>query len=150
MASAKVTLGVSPKMKAEETEMVIVGGGICGILAAKQCHDRGMKYVVIEKEAKLGGVWHTMANGTSFLQVSYLVPHSSYISVHNKHSAENQPIKYPIAIRIDFLLNFPLLTTRSPPFFLNFLICRLLSPIIALIRITALIRTLLPRIPPLT
>jgi cation diffusion facilitator CzcD-associated flavoprotein CzcO len=70
MASAKVSLGVSPKMKGEETEMVIVGGGICGILAAKQCHDRGMKYVVIEKEAKLGGVWHTMANSTSFLQVS--------------------------------------------------------------------------------
>ncbi len=73
MASAKVTLGVSSKMQVEETEMVIVGGGICGILAAKQCHDRGMKYVVIEKEAKLGGVWHTMANGTSFLQVRYCV-----------------------------------------------------------------------------
>ncbi len=53
--------------------MVIFGGGICGILAAKQCHDRGMKYVVVEKEAKLGGVWHTMANGTSFLQVSYFI-----------------------------------------------------------------------------
>jgi heterodisulfide reductase subunit A-like polyferredoxin len=73
MASAKVTLGLSPKMMVEETEMVIVGGGICGILAAKQCHDRGMKYVVIEKEAKLGGVWHTMANGTSFLQVSIII-----------------------------------------------------------------------------
>ena len=72
MASAKVTLAWSPKAKVDEVEMVIVGGGICGILAAKQCHDRGMKYVVIEREAKLGGVWHTMANATSFLQVSSL------------------------------------------------------------------------------
>lgn len=79
MASAKVTLGISPKMKTEETEMVIVGGGICGILAAKQCHDRGMKYVVVEKESKLGGVWHTMANGTSFLQVRYFI--KMYITI---------------------------------------------------------------------
>ena len=70
MASAKVTLGHSPKVQVQKTEMVIVGGGICGILAAKQCHDRGMKYVVIERENALGGVWHTMANDTSFLQAS--------------------------------------------------------------------------------
>ena len=70
MASAKITLGFSPRAKVEQTDMVIVGGGICGILAAKQCHDRGLKYIVVEKETSLGGVWTTMANKTSFLQAS--------------------------------------------------------------------------------
>lgn len=72
MAAVKVTLGYSPRTKVEQTEMVIVGGGICGILAAKQCHDRGMKYVLVERTAELGGVWHTMANKTSFLQASLI------------------------------------------------------------------------------
>lgn len=49
-------------------DMVIIGGGICGILAAKKCHDQGISYRLVEKEAILGGVWQTMANASSFLQ----------------------------------------------------------------------------------
>lgn len=70
MASAKITVGISPKAPTETTEMLIVGGGICGILAAKNCVDSGIKYRLVEKESCLGGNWHTLANTHSYLQVS--------------------------------------------------------------------------------
>ena len=69
MASAKITLGIPRGVTPEATDMIIVGGGICGILAAKNCHDRGLSYKLIEREACLGGNWHTMANTHSHLQV---------------------------------------------------------------------------------
>ena len=68
MASAKVVLMGSTRATAEETEMVIVGGGLCGVLAARNCHERGIKYRLIEREACLGGNWHTLANSYSHLQ----------------------------------------------------------------------------------
>lgn len=52
-----------------EVGMVIVGGGICGILAAKMCHDRKLSYCLVEREAVLGGNWFTLANARSSLQV---------------------------------------------------------------------------------
>jgi hypothetical protein len=142
MATAEVTLGFAPNMKTEKTEMVIIGGGICGILAAKQCHDRGMKYVVVERESKLGGVWHTMANGTSFLQVS------CFIKVQSNNNKT-------------FLINICSLNTRLSSFaaYLEYflptcspalqLFCRLSSLITALMRNIGLTRTLLPKILPL-
>lgn len=57
------------RMESTRTEMVIVGGGICGLLAARQCRDRGMSYVLIEQESSLGGNWVTKANEHSQLQV---------------------------------------------------------------------------------
>lgn len=50
--------------------MTIVGGGICGILAAKMCGDRRWPYVVVERSEELGGVWNTLANTHSYLQAS--------------------------------------------------------------------------------
>lgn len=48
MARATVTvLTNAPPDELVETELVIVGGGICGILAAKQCCERQWPYVVI-------------------------------------------------------------------------------------------------------
>lgn len=71
MASAKITLGTPKAVSTETTDMVIIGGGICGILAAKNCHDRGLKYKLIEREALLGGNWHLLANAHSYLQVRH-------------------------------------------------------------------------------
>lgn len=68
MASATVTLGFSKTAQVDNVDIVIIGGGICGIMAAKKAQERGLKYVVIERTHALGGVWHTMANATSFLQ----------------------------------------------------------------------------------
>jgi cation diffusion facilitator CzcD-associated flavoprotein CzcO len=70
MARATITLASSAAPDEElRTEFVIVGGGICGILAAKQCSDRQWPYLVIERNAELGGVWGTLANNHSYLQV---------------------------------------------------------------------------------
>lgn len=54
--------------KAMQCDMVIIGGGICGLLAARQCRDKGLSYTLIEREKRLGGNWHTKANDHSFLQ----------------------------------------------------------------------------------
>ncbi|KAL6781746.1 hypothetical protein ACKKBF_B09280 [Auxenochlorella protothecoides x Auxenochlorella symbiontica] len=51
-----------------QCDMVIIGGGICGLLAARQCRDKGLSYTLIEREKRLGGNWHTKANDHSFLQ----------------------------------------------------------------------------------
>ena len=70
MASANVTVVCSAKPdEVLDTEVTIVGGGICGILAAKQCTDRRWPYVVVDRNEELGGVWGTLANSHSFLQV---------------------------------------------------------------------------------
>ena len=70
MASANVTVVCSAKPdEVLDTEVTIVGGGICGILAAKQCTDRRWPYVVVDRNDELGGVWGTLANSHSFLQV---------------------------------------------------------------------------------
>ncbi|KAI7845562.1 hypothetical protein COHA_000852 [Chlorella ohadii] len=71
---AKCSLAVSVPDRAPdevmETEMAIVGGGICGILAAKMCGDRRWPYVLVERREELGGVWNTLANNHSYLQAS--------------------------------------------------------------------------------
>jgi cation diffusion facilitator CzcD-associated flavoprotein CzcO len=69
MASAKVSVLNRGPASEMHTEMVIVGGGICGILAAKMCTDREIPYKLIERERMLGGNWHSLANSTSYLQV---------------------------------------------------------------------------------
>lgn len=57
-----------PPAEVVETDMMIVGGGICGILAAKMCADRRWPYVLVERNPELGGVWTTLANRHSYLQ----------------------------------------------------------------------------------
>lgn len=81
MASAKVSLVFPTDGPTETTEMIIVGGGICGILAAKKCHDLNIPYKLIEREDKLGGNWHILANAHSYLQVF-----SSNMTSHFPHS----------------------------------------------------------------
>ena len=50
-------------------DVCIIGGGLCGVLAAHRCQQAGLTYCVIEKENDLGGVWASLANQHSHLQV---------------------------------------------------------------------------------
>lgn len=52
-----------------KVDVCIVGGGICGVLAAHGCIERGLSFVLLEKNSSLGGCWQTLANDHSTLQV---------------------------------------------------------------------------------
>jgi heterodisulfide reductase subunit A-like polyferredoxin len=69
MATASVVVtGCGLPDEVLETEILVVGGGICGILAAKECADRRWPYIVVDRNKELGGVWSTLANRHSYLQ----------------------------------------------------------------------------------
>ena len=55
--------------ESKHVDVCIVGGGICGILAAQGCVERGLSFVVLEQGEALGGCWQTLANSYSNLQV---------------------------------------------------------------------------------
>ena len=50
-------------------DVCIIGGGLCGVLAAHRCQHAGLTYCVIERQSDLGGVWATLSNQHSHLQV---------------------------------------------------------------------------------
>ena len=56
-------------MNDNKVDVCIVGGGICGILAAQGCVQRGLSFVLLEQGEALGGCWQTLANSYSTLQV---------------------------------------------------------------------------------
>ena len=70
MATTFVSVASEAAALAQTTEVAIIGGGICGILAAKGCRDRNLPYRLIERGDDLGGNWMTLANGHSYLQAS--------------------------------------------------------------------------------
>jgi heterodisulfide reductase subunit A-like polyferredoxin len=80
MAQGRAASQGKPPDEFIETEFVIVGGGICGILAAKQCSKRQWPYVMIERNPELGGVWSTLANRHSYLQVG--LAHKDIFMLH--------------------------------------------------------------------
>ena len=53
---------------AATTEVAIVGGGICGVLAAQQCQKHGIPFRLVDKCGDFGGVWAFRANAHSHLQ----------------------------------------------------------------------------------
>ena len=55
--------------KMAEVEVAILGGGICGVLAAQQCTEKHMTFRILERMQTLGGVWSFRANTHSHLQV---------------------------------------------------------------------------------
>jgi cation diffusion facilitator CzcD-associated flavoprotein CzcO len=63
MAQAKQPIPV------DEVEVAIVGGGMCGVICAGRCADKGISYKIIERQYTLGGVWLNLANQHSALQV---------------------------------------------------------------------------------
>lgn len=50
-------------------DVVVIGGGLCGVLAGQRCTMEGLSYTIVEKEDDFGGVWGTLANNHSHLQV---------------------------------------------------------------------------------
>ena len=52
-----------------QTDVLIIGGGICGVLVAQQCKERGIAFRLIDRCENYGGVWAFRANAHSHLQV---------------------------------------------------------------------------------
>ena len=73
VVDVKVTVepNIAGQIPEEDTEVVILGGGICGVLTGQKCADEGTPYLIVEREADFGGVWATLANDYSSLQVAH-------------------------------------------------------------------------------
>lgn len=55
----------------EQIPVVIIGGGVCGLLAADRCLRVGIKFLLFERAGEYGGNWHARANTYSHLQARY-------------------------------------------------------------------------------
>ncbi len=56
----------------EDVYVTVIGGGVCGVLAAQRFGKEGLSYKIIEKGEDYGGVWAYRANDYSHLQVRQL------------------------------------------------------------------------------
>ena len=54
----------------QDVDVLVVGGGVCGVLAGRRFAREGWTYKIIEKNTDYGGVWAYRANNYSHLQVS--------------------------------------------------------------------------------
>ena len=54
----------------DDTEIAIIGGGVCGTILAGRCIEQNIDCTVIDRQETLGGVWLEYANQHSSLQVS--------------------------------------------------------------------------------
>lgn len=52
----------------DDTEIAIIGGGVCGVICAGRCADKRIPYKIIERQNCYGGVWSNLANANSALQ----------------------------------------------------------------------------------
>ena len=52
----------------EQIPVVIIGGGVCGLLAADRCLREGIDFVLFERGEEYGGNWVVRANTYSHLQ----------------------------------------------------------------------------------
>ena len=71
MTGANISVASMGEYKVPTTaaDLVIIGGGISGLLAAQQAKQRGISYILIDRADDLGGIWDTMSNNYSYLQV---------------------------------------------------------------------------------
>lgn len=53
-----------------ETDVLIIGGGITGLYAAKRLADAGITFCIVEEKEIAGGIWSTYANATSQVNTS--------------------------------------------------------------------------------
>lgn len=53
---------------AEEVSVAIIGGGVCGVLAAQRCAQEKLSYKIFERCSDFGGNWFVRANSYSHLQ----------------------------------------------------------------------------------
>ena len=57
--------GANPSPLPDESEVVIIGGGLLGMVAAQRLLKRGHKVVILEQRTLVGGIWSMHANSTS-------------------------------------------------------------------------------------
>ena len=55
---------------AQRNDIVIVGAGAAGLVAAQKFHNGGVDFTVLEARDRLGGRIHTVTEGNSFLDVN--------------------------------------------------------------------------------
>jgi len=53
----------------DDTEIAIIGGGVCGTILAGRCVEQNIECEVIDRQDTFGGVWLEYANQHSSLQV---------------------------------------------------------------------------------
>lgn len=53
----------------ESVNVLIVGGGLCGVLAGQRCAAQGLSFRIVDKGTDFGGTWVSLANEHSQLQV---------------------------------------------------------------------------------
>ena len=71
----------------DDTEIAIIGGGVCGTILAGRCAEQNIDFAMIDRQATLGGVWLEYANQHSSLQVSAEpVTHKQYSMEHREPS----------------------------------------------------------------
>ena len=58
-----------PMAVTESVSVLIVGGGICGVLAGQRCAARGLSFRIFDQGPDFGGTWVSLANAHSQLQV---------------------------------------------------------------------------------
>jgi cation diffusion facilitator CzcD-associated flavoprotein CzcO len=58
-----------PSVSGERPRVCVIGGGVAGLLCALGCLQRGLDFVIMERESKFGGVWvNGVASPASRLQ----------------------------------------------------------------------------------
>ena len=53
----------------ESVDVLVVGGGICGVLAGQRCAAKGLSFRIVDRGTDFGGTWVSLANAHSQLQV---------------------------------------------------------------------------------
>jgi predicted NAD/FAD-dependent oxidoreductase len=71
--SHKIGLDASKRELGAQIEIVdhvVVGSGVCGLVAAQELQSQGKSYLVLEKSGNIMGCWAQAANSTSHVAVS--------------------------------------------------------------------------------
>ena len=69
--------------------VVVVGGGICGVLAAQRLAQENIDFIIVERGNGFGGNWLVRANSYSHLQVGHCKPWTTTNCLSKKHKEDS-------------------------------------------------------------